>query len=133
MACEVIKDTEIITITNIRRLNAILQGEIWMADLGKRDGSLQSGIRPVIILQNDVGNKYAPTTIIVPLTSQLKNFLPVHAEIGTESGLKKISTSLMEQITTINKTQLIKKIGQLGIDELEAIKDSIIASFKGIL
>lgn len=131
MACNTAE--QIVTFADIKRLNRILQGEIWLADLGERDGNIQSGKRPVIVLQNDIGNKYSPTTIVVPLTSQIKNLLPVHCDLGVECGLKKISTSLMEQITTINQSQLIKRIGALDEEGYKAIKRAIVASFKGIL
>lgn len=131
MACNTAE--QIVTFADIKRLNRILQGEIWLADLGERDGNIQSGKRPVIVLQNDVGNKYSPTTIVVPLTSQIKNLLPVHCDVGVECGLKKTSTSLMEQITTINQSQLIKRIGALDVEGYKAIKSAIVASFKGIL
>lgn len=122
-----------VTFSEIKTINRVYQGEIWVADLGSKDGSVQGGKRPVIVLQNNVGNKYSPTTIVVPLTSQLKNDLPVHADLGTQYGLKKVSTSLMEQITTINQSQLIARIGQLDEKGFETIKNSIIESFKGIL
>ena len=131
MACKTAE--QVITFADIKRYNRILQGEIWLADLGERNGNIQSGKRPVIVLQNDIGNKYSPTTIVVPLTSQIKNLLPVHCDVGVECGLKKTSTSLMEQITTINQSQLIKKIGALDVEGYKAIKSAIVASFKGIL
>ena len=131
MACKTAE--QVITFADIKRYNRILQGEIWLADLGERDGNIQSGKRPVIVLQNDVGNKYSPTTIVVPLTSQIKSLLPVHCDVGVECGLKKTSTSLMEQITTINQSQLIKRIGVLDVEGYKAIKSAIVASFKGIL
>lgn len=131
MACKTAE--QVITFADIKRYNRILQGEIWLADLGERDGNIQSGKRPVIILQNNIGNKYSPTTIVVPLTSQIKNLLPVHCDVGVECGLKKTSTSLMEQITTINQSQLIKRIGALDVEGYKAIKSAIVASFKGIL
>ena len=131
MACKTAE--QVITFADIKRYNRILQGEIWLADLGERDGNIQSGKRPVIVLQNDVGNTYSPTTIVVPLTSQIKNLLPVHCDVGVECGLKKTSTSLMEQITTINQSQLIKRIGALDVEGYKAIKSAIVASFKGIL
>ena len=131
MACKTVE--QVITFADIKRYNRILQGEIWLADLGERDGNIQSGKRPVIVLQNDIGNKYSPTTIVVPLTSQIKNLLPVHCDVGVECGLKKTSTSLMEQITTINQSQLIKRIGALDVEGYKAIKSAIVASFKGIL
>lgn len=122
-----------ITFSEIKTINRVFQGEIWIADLGGKDGSVQGGKRPVIVLQNDTGNKYSPTTIVVPLTSQLKNSLPVHADLGTQYGLKKVSTVLTEQITTVNQSSLITKIGKLDEKGFDIIKRSIIASFKGFL
>ena len=121
-----------VTFSEIKTINRVFQGEIWIADLGSKDGSVQGGKRPVIVLQNDTGNKYSPTTIVVPLTSRLKNDLPVHAEFGTQCGLKKVSVSIMEQITTIHQSQLIAKIGKLDENGIETVKNSIIESFKGI-
>ena len=118
---------------NVNSETRIFQGEIWLADLGSKGGSIQGGKRPVIVLQNDVGNKYSPTTIVVPLTSQLKNDLPVHAELGAKYGLTKVSTALTEQITTINRYQLISKIGDLNPEGFGAIRKAVIASFKGLL
>lgn len=123
----------VVTFSEIKTINRVFQGDIWIADLGSKDGSIQGGKRPVIVLQNDTGNKYSSTTIVVPLTSRLKNDLPVHADLGTQYGLKKVSTSLMEQITTINQSCLISKIGKLDGKGLEIIKNSMIESFKGIL
>lgn len=127
--------TERVTVTfsEIKTINRAFQGEIWIADLGNKSGSIQGGKRPVIVLQNDIGNKCSPTTIVVPITSQLKHMLPVHVCFGTQCGLKRTSIALMEQITTINQSQLINKIGVVDSKGLEAIKKSIIASFKGII
>lgn len=122
-----------VTFSEMETINHVFQGEIWMADLGSKDGSVQGGKRPVIVLQNDIGNKYSTTTIIVPLTSQLKNNLPVHADLGTQYGLKKVSTVLTEQITTINQYQLINKIGVLNPEGFGCIRKAMIASFKGFL
>lgn len=122
-----------VTFSEIKTINRVYQGEIWIADLGSKDGSVQGGKRPVIVLQNNVGNKYSPTTIVVPLTSQLKNDLPVHADLGTQYGLKKVSTALTEQITTINRYQLISKIGVLNPEGFGVIRKAVIASFKGLL
>lgn len=123
----------VVTFSEIKTINRVFQGDIWIADLGSREGNVQGGKRPVIVLQNDMGNKYSPTTIVVPLTSRLKNDLPVHADLGTQYGLKKVSTSLMEQITTINQSSLITRIGKLDKKGFETIKNSMIESFKGIL
>lgn len=80
---------------------------------------MQSGIRPVIVLQNDIGNLYSPTTQIIPLTSKKKKKLPTHAVIPAtkSSGLNSDSIALAEQITTISKDRLIRKVGEVDITE----------------
>lgn len=93
----------------------VKRGEIYFADLGEGIGSEQQGIRPVIILQNDIGNKYSPTTIVALITSMNKKLeLPVHLEIDKkDSLLPQNSVILLEQIRTIDKQRLIRKISKL--------------------
>jgi len=93
----------------------IKRGDMFYADLSPVVGSEQGGIRPVIIIQNDVGNKHSPTVIAAAITSQTgKNRLPTHIEIGAEnSGLKSNSVVLAEQIRTIDKSRLKEKIGHI--------------------
>ena len=90
----------------------ILRGDIFYADLSPVIGSEQGGIRPILIVQNDVGNKYSPTVIGAAITSQLsKAKIPTHVEIGTAGGhLEKDSVILLEQIRTIDKQRLREKI-----------------------
>ena len=76
-------------------------------------GSEQGGIRPAVILQNDIGNKYSPTTIVAPMTTKSKTYVPMHVRLK-ESFLAKRSTLLLEQIRTIDKRRLIKKMGSLS-------------------
>ena len=92
----------------------ILRGDIYYADLSPVIGSEQGGIRPILIVQNDVGNKYSPTVIGAAITSQLsKAKIPTHVEIGTCGGhLEKDSVILLEQIRTIDKQRLREKICQ---------------------
>ena len=94
---------------------------MFYADLSPVVGSEQGGIRPVLIIQNDTGNKYSPTVIAAAITSQVnKNKLPTHIEIGSdEFGLKSDSVILAEQIRTIDKSRLKEKIGH--IDDAEII------------
>lgn len=95
----------------------IKRGEIYWAQLEERSGSIQSGVRPVVIFQNEAGNKFSPTVIITPLTSsRSKKKLPTHVTIPKKCGVPCDSIALMEQITTINKSQLGDKIGEC--DEL---------------
>lgn len=93
----------------------IKRGDMFYADLSPVIGSEQGGIRPVLIIQNDMGNKYSPTVIAAAITSQKsKNKLPTHIEINSEnSGLKSDSIVLTEQIRTIDKSRLREKIGHI--------------------
>ena len=93
----------------------IKRGDMYYADLSPVVGSEQGGIRPVLIIQNDMGNKYSPTVIAAAITSQIgKNRLPTHIEISSQnSGLKSDSVILAEQIRTIDKSRLKEKIGHI--------------------
>ena len=93
----------------------IKRGDMFYADLSPVVGSEQGGIRPVLIIQNDLGNKYSPTVIAAAITSQTnKNKLPTHIELGENtSGLKTNSVVLAEQIRTIDKSRLKEKIGHI--------------------
>ena len=93
----------------------IKRGDMFYADLSPVIGSEQGGIRPVVIIQNDLGNKYSPTVIAAAITSQTgKNKLPTHIEIGAEAeGLKSNSVILAEQIRTIDKSRLRERIGHI--------------------
>ena len=93
----------------------IKRGDMFYADLSPVVGSEQGGIRPVVIIQNDLGNKYSPTVIAAAITSQTnKNKLPTHIEIDASSeGLKSNSVILTEQIRTIDKSRLKEKIGHI--------------------
>ena len=85
-------------------------GDICYVDFGKNEGSEQNGIRPAIIIQNDKGNTYSPTTIVASITSQEKKYLPTHVTVKPyQSGLEKISTIMFEQIRTIDKSRIISK------------------------
>ena len=90
----------------------VKRGEVYYAQLAPTVGSEQGGLRPVVIVQNDVGNKHSPTTIVVPLTSQLlKKPLPTHQMLEDNCGLSCISVALCEQIRTIDKSRLQNRIG----------------------
>lgn len=87
--------------------------EVWNADLGRRQGCEQGGIRPVVIIQNDIGNKYSPTVTVAPMTSSLtKKKMPTHvnAKASEIKGLETDSTILVEQIMTIDKNKLDFKV-----------------------
>lgn len=98
----------------------IRRGDMFYADLSPVVGSEQGGIRPVLIIQNDVGNKHSPTVIAAAITSQTgKNKLPTHIEIGSHNnGLKEDSVVLAEQIRTIDKSRLKEKIGHIDDENI---------------
>ncbi|OPJ55250.1 type II toxin-antitoxin system PemK/MazF family toxin [Alkalithermobacter paradoxus] len=105
----------------------IKRGDIFYADLSPVIGSEQGGVRPVLIIQNDIGNKYSPTVIVAAITSQInKAKLPTHIEIkANEYGLNKDSVVLLEQIRTIDKKRLREKIGHFDEDRMEKVDQSI--------
>ena len=90
----------------------VKRGDIFYADLSPVVGSEQGGVRPVLVVQNDIGNKYSPTVIIAAITSQMNKVkLPTHVEVSAEFGLPKNSVVLLEQIRTIDKKRLREKDG----------------------
>lgn len=93
----------------------IQRGEIYLADLGEGVGSEQKGIRPVLIVQNNRGNKYSPTVTVLPITTKIhkSSGLPTHVIIDKMGGLKVKSATIAEQIVTIDKTRLIEYMGSL--------------------
>lgn len=112
-------------------LNNIRRGDIFYADLSPVVGSEQGGVRPVLIVQNDVGNKYSPTVIAAAITSQQnKSRLPTHIDISAKSvGLSKNSVVLLEQIRTLDKRRLKERMGSLDIDLMQQVDDAIAVSF----
>lgn len=103
----------------------IYRGEIYYADLSPAFGSEQGGIRPVVIVQNNTGNKHAPTTIIAPITSQIdKKPLPTHI-LFNGCGMPRDSVILLEQIRTIDKGRLRQKMGQLPPEKIEVVDTAI--------
>ena len=98
----------------------IKRGDMFYADLSPVVGSEQGGIRPVLIIQNDLGNKYSPTVIAAAITSQtVKNKLPTHIEIDSSlCGLKNNSVVLTEQIRTIDKSRLKERIGHIDDEKI---------------
>jgi len=108
----------------------IKRGELYFANLSPVVGSEQGGTRPVLIVQNDVGNKYSPTVIVAAITSKLnKAKLPTHIELDASTyGLEKDSVILLEQIRTIDKARLQQKIGNLDNQTLESVNKSLLIS-----
>ncbi len=109
----------------------IRRGDIYYADLSPVVGSEQGGVRPVLVVQNDIGNKYSPTIIISAITSQIdKAKLPTHVEISAaDYGLPKDSVILLEQIRTVDKRRLKEKIGFLSADIMKKVDEAIQISF----
>jgi mRNA interferase MazF len=109
----------------------IKRGDIYYADLSPVIGSEQGGLRPVLIVQNDIGNKYSPTVIAAAITSQInKTKLPTHIELYAENfGLAKNSVILLEQIRTIDKRRLKEKMGHLDEKLMDKVNDAISISF----
>jgi len=105
----------------------VRRGEIFYADLNPVVGSEQGGIRPVLIVQNDVGNKYSPTVIIAAITSQIdKAKLPTHVELSSEDyGLEKDSVILLEQLRTIDKKRLKQKITILDQEIMKKVDKAL--------
>ena len=109
----------------------IKRGDIFYADLRPVIGSEQGGVRPVLIIQNDTGNKHSPTVICAAITSKMnKAKLPTHVEIDAEKyGIIKDSVMLLEQIRTIDKSRLKEKVCHLDTDVLKKIDKALLISF----
>ena len=115
----------------------VRRGDVYYADLSPVVGSEQGGIRPVLIVQNDTGNKYSPTVIAAAITSRTgKTKLPTHIEVsagidrnGAKSGLPKNSVILLEQIRTIDKKRLMERMGKLDETTMQQVNSAIGISF----
>ena len=108
-------------------MNNIKRGDIYYADLSPVVGSEQGGLRPVLIIQNDIGNKYSPTVIAAAITSRLgKTRLPTHIDIYADKvGLAKDSVVLLEQIRTLDKRRLKEKMGHLDDGTMSYVNNAI--------
>ena len=115
---------EMIIKVNIKR------GDVFFADLSPVRGSEQGGQRPVLIIQNDIGNKYSPTVIIAAITAKIaKAKLPTHVEVqASQVGLLKDSVVLLEQVRTVDKTRLIQKLGHLEEGVMVAVDKALVIS-----
>ncbi len=109
----------------------VKRGDIYYADLSPVVGSEQGGVRPVLIVQNDVGNKFSPTVIAAAITSQQeKSRLPTHISVnGNACGLSKDSVVLLEQVRTIDKQRLKERMGNLSAMDMNKIDRAISVSF----
>lgn len=108
----------------------IRRGELYYADLSPVVGSEQGGVRPVLVVQNDVGNRYSPTVIAAAVTSKLnKARLPTHIELSAKAyGLSRDSVVLLEQIRTIDKRRLKERIGLLSPQIMSRVDDALLIS-----
>jgi mRNA interferase MazF len=110
----------------------IKRGEIYFAQLNPVVGSEQGGIRPVLVVQNDIGNQYSPTTIVLAITSQInKAKLPTHVELKADTyGMERDSVILTEQIRTIDKTRLKQRIAVLKEDVMLKVNQALAVSLE---
>jgi mRNA interferase MazF len=110
---------------------AVRRGDIYYADLSPVVGSEQGGVRPVLIVQNDVGNKYSPTVIAAAITSQTgKTNLPTHIRVDADRcGLSKDSVVLLEQIRTLDKRRLKERMGSLDNHAMHQVDQALSVSF----
>lgn len=111
-------------------MTMIKRGELYYADLSPVVGSEQGGIRPVLVVQNDIGNKYSPTVIAAAVTSQInKAKLPTHIELpACDYGLQKDSVVLLEQIRTLDKKRLKERIGEIPVDLMNRVNEALLIS-----
>ena len=107
----------------------VRKGEIYYIEITDAIGSEQFGLRPVLVVQNNVGNKYSPTTIIAFITSQDKADLPTHVVLDDYCGLPKKSMVMLEQVRTIDKTRLKERVGRASRYTMEKVNEAIEASF----
>ena len=110
-------------------MDDIKRGDLYYADLSPVIGSEQGGVRPVLIVQNNIGNKYSPTVIVAAITSQInKAKIPTHIELDKSYGLSKDSVLLLEQIRTVDKRRLKEKIGVLDDKCMETVNSALLIS-----
>ena len=105
-------------------MREIKRGQIYLADLNPVIGSEQGGVRPVVVIQNDVGNRFSPTIIVAAITGLMKNDMPTHAKLRS-TGLLKNSIALLEQIRTIDKCRLIEYVGEVSESEMNGIVEAL--------
>lgn len=108
----------------------LYKGDIYYADLSPVKGSEQGGIRPVLIIQNDIGNKYSPTVIVASITSRLdKRQLPTHVFFHAQKyGLPKNSMVLLEQVRTIDQIRLKEYVGHIELAEMQLVEEALLIS-----
>ena len=109
----------------------VRRGEIYLINLSNNIGSEQGGIRPAVIVQNELGNIHSPTTLICPLTSKHKNMAVTHVDLTpSDADILKDSIVLCEQVRVIDKTRIVKKLGEIvNVKKIEDINQKILISF----
>ena len=117
-------------VSNIPKDWKYLRGDIYYADMEPHIGSEQGGTRPVVVLQNDVGNRYAPTLIVATVTSRTekKRYQPTHVLIAHNTAFEKPSVVQVEQIFTIDKSRIQRFLGRLTQDEMQEIEKGVVSS-----
>ncbi len=103
----------------------VKRGDIFYADLDPIIGSEQGGIRPVLVVQNNAGNKYSPTLVVLPISSAKKNNMPTHIRICGSKMLPKDSIVLAEQIRTIDRERLMRYVGSVGLEVMEKVDRAV--------
>jgi len=113
----------------MKNIQDIKRGAIWLVNLGTTSGSIQGGVRPVIVISNDMANVHSPVIHVVPVTTRAKNNLPTHVEIDETSGLNTLSTAMAEQSMLINKESFIKLVGKLDAKQISKIEKALLIQF----
>lgn len=108
-------------------MTEVKRGGIYLANLDPVTGSEQGGIRPVIVLQNDIGNRYSPTVIIAAITAKGKKNMPTHITVSAQC-LPQQSTVLLEQLRTIDKSRIMEYIGDLSNKDMQRIQNALCVS-----
>ena len=103
----------------------IKRGDIFYADLDPIIGSEQGGVRPVVVVQNNVGNRYSPTVVVLPVSSAKKNYLPTHIHVCGSKMLPKDSIVLAEQIRTIDRNRLKSYVGSVGFEIMKKVDKAV--------
>lgn len=107
----------------------VRRGNIYYADLSGATGSEQNGIRPVLIIQNDTGNKFSPTVIVAAITSKEKRSdLPTHVYLSVEFGLRESSIVMLEQIRTLDKSRLGRYVGSIDDKTMQSVEKALTIS-----
>ena len=111
-------------------MNTLVKGQVVMVELTSTEANVQRGLRPCVVVQNNIGNKFSPTLIVAPLTSRIKQDMVTHAKLypTIENGLSVASTALLEQIQTISKDSVKRVLGVLNDVEMKLINKAIVAS-----